>query len=739
MAETKTEFTELINLGSQAGGNSNESEMYILKSQELLETAAEKLDYPVTYYTKGRAKNLNIYPRKPFQIEIVYADSLLNGILDYEIVRKSNSDFTLSYKKGDKEIKKDAKFGQLQDFGNLKFIVRDGIHMGSSAYVIHFNSTQSLVGFIRENFYVISGTKTSNIMTLRLTGPNPLLIADILNSIVNEYIKSDADRKRQAATQTIDFIDSQLAQFKQQVNKSQSELQDYKRENDIVNLNAKAQTLLQQVNVQENKRSELELQELYTQQIESELKQNSSAITLNLGIGGQTESLLSTLISNLNALIKDRNTKIQQFDQNSSIIQIIDEQINDIKKAAMNNVRLLKERNRKTKQFIDAEIARLKESLKLYPTDEQNLFNLQSAFDTKEKVFTYLNEKKLESEISRAATVANASLVEKAKPSFYPISPISANIYQNAIVFGLMLGIGLIFLFRALNPYIYDHAEVQITSTVPILGMIKRYTENISEDDKQSLTLLSSKSAFAEAIRSVRTNLSFMQSDQSSKVICVTSEVAGEGKSFVSVNLANSLCLMDKKVVLIAADLRRSRLHKTFDIHDQKGLSEYLSNQAELEEIINKTTVENLVFISSGKIPPNPSELLHRDKMKDLLNILKLKYDYVIVDTAPVGLISDAIPLVQMSDINIFVIRSGVSKISAVKLPSRIDKEYRMNKSCIIMNAFEQNAFHASFFSSDVAEGNYNSYYYADYNYHSPYYDDVPRKKPLWKRILGLQ
>lgn len=735
LAENKTEFTELVNLGSQNTSNGNESEIFILKSQQLLENAVEKLDYPVAYYIKGRIKNVNVYPKVPFPVELIYLDSLVRGNMDFEISRKSSSDYVLSYNIADKEYVKNCKFGSVLNFGHIKFKVMDGLHMGSQHYVIHFNTPASMVPGIRAGLTISNGAKASSIMTLKMTGENPVLVVDVLNSIVSEYIKNDADRKRQAATQTINFIDGQLQQFSEQVNNSQSALQKYKKDNDIVNLNAKAQSLLASVNSEETKLEELTIERLGINQLESEINQNKKAVTLNLGLGGKTESLLSSLIGNFNNLIADRNIKIQNFDERSTVIQAIDEQIRDIRNAAINNIRLLKDRNIKTQAFLEGQVAKLKQDLKLFPNDEQNMFNLQSSFDVKQKIYSYLNEKKLESEISRAATVANASIVEKAKPNRFPISPIPANIYRNAVLLGLILGIGLIFLIRAINPYLYDHAEVEIASNVPILGMIKKYTD-VVKDEKQSLTLMNTKSSFAEAIRSVRTNLSFMQSDQSSKIICITSEIAGEGKSFVSVNLSSSLCLIDKKVVLIAADLRRSRLHKTFGIVDKSGLSEYLSDQATLSEITNKTEVENLDFISSGKIPPNPSELLHRGKMRDLLTELKGKYDYVIVDTAPVGLISDAIPLIKASDINIFVVRSGVSKISAVKLPNRIDKEYKMNKSCIIMNAFEPNSFYASFFSSDVDSGNYNSYYYADYSYNSPYYDDIP-EKPLWKRILG--
>ncbi|HVX01471.1 MAG TPA: CpsD/CapB family tyrosine-protein kinase, partial [Candidatus Babeliaceae bacterium] len=220
---------------------------------------------------------------------------------------------------------------------------------------------------------------------------------------------------------------------------------------------------------------------------------------------------------------------------------------------------------------------------------------------------------------------------------------------------------------------------------------------------------------------------------KASKVICITSEVAGEGKSFVAVNLSSTLALIDKKVVLIGADLRRSRLHKTFRMPNDLGLSNYLSNQANKDDIIHHSEVENLDFIISGPVPPNPSELLHSAKMIALLEELKQQYDIIIVDTAPIGLVSDAIPLIRMSDINVFVIRSGKSKYYSATIPQRIAQEYHLNNTVIILNAFEEDLLHSRYYTTKFTGEGYGSryYYYSDYAGYtgSGYYIDEEKKK----------
>jgi len=244
---------------------------------------------------------------------------------------------------------------------------------------------------------------------------------------------------------------------------------------------------------------------------------------------------------------------------------------------------------------------------------------------------------------------------------------------------------------------------------------------------------------FAESVRSVRTNMSFLAPDKSTKVICVTSEVAGEGKSFVAINLASTLSLINKKVILVAADLRRSKIHKTFNVSNDNGLSNYLAYQTELEQLILHTSMENFDFIVSGSIPPNPSELLHSVRMTTFIDELKLRYDIILIDTAPVGLVSDSIPLIRVSDINLFVIRSGISKYYAASIPQRLAREYQLDNTVIVLNAFDQDLLYSRFYTTKFTGENYSNkyYYYSDYSGYekSEYYMNNSTQK-WWKRIF---
>ena len=279
---------------------------------------------------------------------------------------------------------------------------------------------------------------------------------------------------------------------------------------------------------------------------------------------------------------------------------------------------------------------------------------------------------------------------------------------------------------------------MEALTRTPIIGVIRKFPEYIDKNNRQALSLSKPKSVFAESVRSVRTNLSFMASHKKSKTICITSEVSGEGKSFVTINLAGTLALIDKKVILIAADLRKSKLHKAFGSNNKIGLSSYLSGQERLEDTIIHDDVHNIDFMPSGPVPPNPSELLHTDKMKELLNILAPRYDYVLVDTAPVGLVSDAIPLIRQSDVNLFVIRSGKSQLRAAAIPERLSREYGLSNLAIVLNAFGDDALHANYYTTDYSRGGGNStYYYSDYSGYagSGYYDNDPKKWwEFWKK-----
>ena len=353
-------------------------------------------------------------------------------------------------------------------------------------------------------------------------------------------------------------------------------------------------------------------------------------------------------------------------------------------------------------------------------------------------MYSFLSEKKLEAEISRAAVLPGASIVNLAQPSYSVITPQAGKLYTSAIILGLSFGMGLIVIVRLANPFIFDKEAVESVTSKPIIGVIRKFPGKIDRNNKQVLSISKPKSVFAESVRSVRTNLSFLAGERDSHVICITSEIAGEGKSFLTVNLASTLALIDKKIIVVAADLRKSKLHKTFDKDNNKGLSTYLSNQHQLDQVIQKTEIENLDFIPAGPNPPNPSELLHTPRMTQIIKELSSRYDFVLIDTAPVGLVSDSIPIVRQADINLFVIRSGVSRFTAATIPERLSREYHLNNVVIVLNAFSDDALYSRYYSSNYAGNYYNNYYYSDYSgyYGSGYFeDDIPKWYEFGKKM----
>ncbi len=738
--ERRSEFTDLLksSINSFDRTNKIQSESFVIQSREILFNAVSHLDYKISYYVKGRVRISDIYPEVPFPIEIIQQDTLnfYRGMLHAE--RVSNEKFLIAYKIGEKSIENTFKIGQIIEAPGIKFRIKSSTATIGANYGFKFNTKDDFLGRVAGGLSVREAAKSSNIMQLAMVDKNPYFAMDILNAIMTEYVSTDVKRRSASASQTIDFIDRQLTFLYNKVQESGNAVVAYKATNKMVDLGTNTQISVRKLTESKAQLDGLALQDLTLKQLEQQVLNNKDKIevdyTLETTLGGE----LSGLVGRLNGLLLERERKSMKLLPEGETMKLLDKQISDEKSAILNSIKLLRERFNQTKKYLQARVEIAEQEISRIPGAERTFAKLQAAYDINQKVFDYLSEKKLEAEISRAAVVGGASIVDKAT-GYSVIDPIPKKTYTNAIFAGIAIGILLIFLARFLNPYIYTKESVEQVTQTPIIGVIRKFPGQIDEDNHQALSLQKPKSIFAESVRSVRTNLSFLAAEKNSKVICVTSEIAGEGKSFVSVNLSSTLALIDKKVILIGADLRRSKLHKTFNHDNKKGLSGFLAHQFSESDVISQTTLDNLDFIPSGTVPPNPSELLHSNRMKELLEYLEQRYDYIILDTAPVGLVSDSIPLIRNADINVFVIRSGVSKNSSASIPERLSGEFKLNNVVIILNAFDEDALHANFYSTSYLGGSYSQrYYYSDYSGYASsgyYVDDKDRRWfQFWKK-----
>ncbi|HEY4197451.1 MAG TPA: polysaccharide biosynthesis tyrosine autokinase [Mucilaginibacter sp.] len=735
--EKKSEFSDLVGVinNNDRGPSKVQSEIFVLQSRTLILNAIKHLDYRESFYIEGRVRTVEVYPQKLLNIQLLKFDSLNYYSQLITFKPSGHKNFNLTYEMGGKLITQTFSYDAPITIGNTSFTIeKPDVLFKESSFLFKFNTPEDFVGRVRGGLHANEVVRNSNIISLQETDSNAQFAADILNAIMQEYLNYDRSQKTQSATQMIRFIDDQLNSLSKEVKGSENSIANFKKNSKIMDVTAASEVVFTQIKDLESRLSLLKIQMLAIDQLKDQIVQEKDTINLNLNITGNSDLELSAMATSLENLIKERGTLLKTYNRNSEVVKDIDQQILRIKVNALNGTNVLKASIDRQISYVEGQLRLADQKLSTFPSAERDMISLKRDFEINDKVYSFLSEKRLDAQISRSAILPGATIIEAAQANFRPVSPDEHIINRTAMILGVVIGLGLIIVIRILNPFIYDKETIESLTTIPIIGVIRRFPEAIDEDNTQILAISRPKSIFAESVRSVRTNLNFVATDKESKVICITSEVAGEGKSFVAVNLSSTLSLINKKIILIAADLRRSRLHKTFNMSNDKGLSNYLSKQCEIADIIRKTDQPFLDLILSGPVPPNPSELLHSPRMKTLLDELRKQYDIIMVDTAPVGLVSDSVPLIRMSDINIFVIRSGKSKFYAASIPQRLANEYNLKNTVIILNAFAENMLHARYYSTKFAGENQGShyYYYSDYSGYegSDYYLD--KKEHKW-------
>ncbi|HWZ16340.1 MAG TPA: polysaccharide biosynthesis tyrosine autokinase [Mucilaginibacter sp.] len=735
--EKRSEMSDLVTVvGSADRGPSRvQTEITVLQSGPLLLNAVRHLDFRISFYIVGRVLNRTneLYPQKPLDVELVRFDSLnfFHDMLTFKPIDRNT--FYISYKSGGKDIQKSFHYNVPFNMGPTFFSIKyPGDLPKTAIFLFKLNAAEDFVGRVRGGLHIAETGKNSNIISLQETDSNPQFAADVLNSLMSEYLTYDKNQRTKSASQMINFIDNQLAFLSTEVKGSENSIEQYKEHKRILDLGTAAGIAFSKQTELKAQQALLRVQLLEMDQLKQDIVNKKDNVNLNFDLGGVVNQPLSDIINKLNGLLAQKTALSKTYNDNSQPIQDLNQQILQIKSNTLTTINATRESIQNKIKYLQNQLAPVDQQISALPSAQRDLLNLQRDFEINDKVYSFLSEKKLDAQISSAGILPGATIIDRAQVNLGPVAPNEYAIRRSAVILGLIVGLGLIFLIRVLNPYIYDKETIESLTSIPIIGVIRKFPGEIDEFSSQILAISKPKSIFAESVRSVRTNLSFLASEKESKVICITSEVAGEGKSFVAINLSSTLSLIDKKVILIAADLRRSKLHKTFRAPNDVGLSNYLAHQCEAEDIINHSDLENLDFIISGPIPPNPSELLHSERMTGLIARLKLTYDIIMIDTAPIGLVSDAIPLIRMSDVNLFVIRSGKSKFYAATVPQRIVQEYHLNNTVIVLNAFAEDVLHSRYYTTKFTGESYGSryYYYSDYSGYesSGYYIDEQGK-----------
>jgi capsular exopolysaccharide synthesis family protein len=745
------QVSDLFKYGRISGRIENimKTEAEVLKSRRMSKNTLAYLGLTTTAYRQGNFITSRLYPNKTFKVQFIRLDSADIGATFLINVHDSK---TYTIHEGKQRLK--HNFGDTILFGRSYLTIQGGadediVPFKDKPIRVEVNNFEELGGAAAGGLDV-DLEKNTNIMILSYTSDIADFATDYVNAVAQVYIQESVNAKTTAAQQTIDYIDEQMQELAKRVSSSQKDLANFKSGYKGMEPQELGKAEFEKLLELETTRNILALRKKQLDALAKEVARSSNSPVELLIVEGDDAKALSTLVELLNSLIIERISLSGKYNPESPTMRDNEKKITELKAGINRAIRSIEASLNNSIQNNAKLLEDLNTSLAQLPSKEQDLFNLERTFKINEKIYGYLQEKRLENLIGISSIVSNISIIDEALYNATPIYPKPGKNYMVALLIGLGTGLGYIFLSRLLYNKIPDKETIESLSRIPVIGVIKKIGEDQKTEDYGIYVYKNPKSVFTESIRGIRTNLNFILKGEKNKVICITSSVSGEGKTFCTVNIAASFTQLGHKVVIVGCDLRRPKLHESFGNLDNKiGLTNYLAKHASINEIILPTENENLFVVPAGPTPPNPSELLQTDEFQSFLDELKTRFDFVFLDTAPVSLVSDSLTLMSKSDINLFVIRAQYSKREFAYTPDRLVSDNSVKNMYTILNSYDHSSMvYTSIYRQEYGDygGAGGYYYYGGYytrnytSYYSGYYSDEDKNQPTgWNPFAFLK
>lgn len=719
--EKKSEISELISAKALYDRTDKvESEKNILLSKKIIMAAINSLNCDVAFFKQNQFRDENIYPKLPLQIKLIRRTSVTipEHIFIYEPIDKNT--FYLSIKSEEGIFKKHFKYEQHISWKGSTFLLKKvGQEIGNSSIPFKLVDKKELIKKISKALKT-ENSQNTNTLTIKFSNSNATFCIDFLNTLMASYIKFDRKQRETSLTQTSKFITKMLVDINVRATKSSLSIQNFNEQNEIYNSPAQQVQSLSKLDILKDKQNDLEIQRQLIKYNLKKIDFKGETNKLTFDLRGISDPQILQLISKYQQLILSRNEKLNLYTPSSDIIVFQNSQIQNLAYAIRNSLLEYIKTNEKNAAMVSQLIDSIKIQLQNISEKETKSLSLQSSYEVDQKIYKYLSEKKLEALVAKAAVVPGAMVLDEASDPAELVSPSPAKTYSLFITVGLAIGITCILVINVYSPFIYGVQDIELHTSVPIIGTVRKHTISLKEEHTYLALQKSPRSLFAESIRFLRSNLS-LHFEKEIKTICITSETSGEGKSFIALNLAYSFTLIQKRVVIVTADLRKPSTSLPEIANYDDGLSTYLSTKSNINSICKTTSINNLDIIPSGPIPPNPSELIASYRMNDLINQLKNKYDYIIIDSAPVGLVTDINPIIKIADVSLFVLRSGVSKSQYAETVEKIKTNLQISSIAIVLNDFEPDKFRMRYYNYSKSYATYpNSYYYPERLEHFP-------------------
>ncbi|WP_270549955.1 GumC family protein [Bacteroides xylanisolvens] len=720
---------ESLGLDGMISSSQNiDNEIEVLRSKTIAKEVVEDLGLYISYTDKDEFPSRNIYKTSPVQVSLTPQEAdLLEKPMIVEMTLQSQGSMDVNVQIDDEEYQK--HFEKLPavfptDKGTLAFFLTpDSISSskrtleettGSEKITRNITATISkpltVAKWYCKNMTIEPTSKTTSVAVISLKNSNVQRGKDFINKLLEMYNINTNNDKNEVAQKTAEFINERIGIISKELGSTEKDLESFKRGAGITDLTSDAQIALTGSAEYEKKRVENQTQINLLQDLQKYMQSEGyEVLPSNIGL---QDLNLAAAINRYNEVLVERKRLLRTSTENNPTIINLDTSIHAMKE----NVQVSLDRVLRglfiTKADLDREANRYSRRISEAPGQEREFVSIARQQEIKAGLYLMLLQKREENAITLAATANNAKIIDDAIADDAPVSPKGRMIYLIALVLGVGIPVGVIYLLELTKFKIEGRSDVEKLTIVPIVGDIPL------TDEKQGAIAVfeNQNNLMSETFRNVRTNLQFMLGN-GKKVILVTSTVSGEGKSFISANLAISLSLLGKKVIIVGLDIRKPGLNKVFNIpRKEVGITQYLANpEKNLMDLVQPSDVsKNLYILLGGTVPPNPTELLARDGLDKAIETLKKSFDYVILDTAPVGMVTDTLLIGRVADLSVYVCRADYTHKNEYTLINELAENNKLPKLCTVINGLDLKRRKYGYY---YGYGKYGKYYGYDKRY----------------------
>ena len=728
----------ITNLGTISNSAGIDNEMEILSSHSIAEDAIRDLKLYVSYTTEGKVKDVITYRDQPLVVDIDAAHlDRLNRPINLNITKKGSS-FVVNgtYSVPTDEENSEGPFSINKKFTSLPATIptRAGIitinsnngrtlHEGQVLKVSILSPKMASDKYVGELKIGQSGKGTS-ILQLQLTDEVPQRSLDYLKQLAIVYNRQANEDKNAVAHQTEKFINSRLEKINAELGKTEGELQNYKQKNGMVELKMNASNSVSNQNTSEQKLAEMETQiELFNtiaREVESSSRNLTQVIPSNVGLDDESST---SLINKYNELVLERNRLLRSASESSPVVEPLTDQIRDLNVNIRRAIAAARKNLQIQRDAILAQVTKYTDQVEETPQQERMLTQIGRQQEVKSGLYLMLLQKREENSISLAATADKGRLIDDPQLNG-KVSPNSTYIMLIALVIGLAIPVLIILIIQFFRYKIEGHDDVARLTKLPIIADIA-IASNSAKGKADIVVHENQNNQMEEIFRSLRTNLQFML-HEGEKVVLFTSSTSGEGKTFTAANLSVSFGLLGKKVILVGLDIRRPRLAEQFGINDHKhGITNILvkdnPNREDVEaQILPSGVNKNLDLLMAGPVPPNPAELIARNSLDTIIEILKEKYDYIMIDTAPVGLVTDTLQIARVTNVSVYMCRADYTPKASFAMINSLAKEEKLPNMAMVLNGVDMSKRKYSYYYGYGKYGKYGRYgRYGGYSYGS--------------------